>query len=365
MDFRTIRNFDPRDKRVIVRVDFNVPFRNGRIEDDHRIKKSLPTLKYLIDKDAQIILITHLSDNIPGALVAVSDYLKKIFETVVFIPGNDLSIAKETLKITVPGEIILLDNIRLFEGEEKNDPDFAKELASLGDYYVNDAFSVSHRSHASIVEMPKIMPGFAGFLFEEEYKNLSLAFKPEHPFLLILGGVKFESKLGVLNKFIKIADKIFIGGGLANNFFKALGEDIGESVMDETVNVMPYIGNPKIFLPIDKRIKNGKILDLGPESIKFLSGLIERAKFILWNGPLGSYETEDFDWGTKELAKIISHSKAKIVIGGGNTLDVLKHLVDESDLEKHAFLSTAGGAMLEFLANETLVGLEALKTKRD
>jgi len=361
MDFKTIEDFDPKDKRVLVRVDFNVPFRNGVIEDDYRIVRTLPTLKYLVDRGAQVILLTHLSEDIPGAFLAISDYLKKVFETVIFIPGNNLSLAKGTIKTLVPGEIILLDNIRLFKGEEENDSVFAKELASLGDYYVNEAFSVSHRSHASIVGISKIISGFAGLLFEEEYKNLSQAFKPEHPFLLILGGVKFESKLGVLNKFVQIADKIFIGGGLANNFFKMLGEDVGNSVVDESVNVMPYIGNAKIFLPVDKRIKDGKILDIGPESIKFLAGLIERAQFILWNGPLGSYEEEGFDLGTKEVARMIAHCGSKIVIGGGNTIDVLEHMPEKKILESHAYLSTSGGAMLEFLANGTLPGIEALK----
>lgn len=363
MDLPNIKNLNARGKRVLVRVDLNVPFRDGKIEDDYRIVRALPTIKKLVKDEAQVILMTHLSHDTPDALFAISNYLKKIFETVVFIPGIDLTMVKETVKTLVPGEVVILDNIRLFEGEEENSDAFAKELAGLADFYVNDALSVSHRNQASVVSVPKYLPHFAGRLFEEEYENLSRAFNPEHPFLLILGGVKFESKLGVLKRFLTLAENIFVGGGLANNFFRVLGEDVHDSVVDDDVNVLPYIGNPKISLPLDKKFKDGKILDLGPESVRFLAGLIGKAKFILWNGPLGSYEIPGFDWGTKEVAKLIAHSRARVIVGGGNTLEVLKTLPEEKELAKHAFLSTAGGAMLEFLANDTLPGIEALKNE--
>lgn len=328
-------------KRVLLRADFNVPIKNGKVADDFRIKKTLPTINFLRKKGAKIIIISHLTcpsgrraDGKNKSLKPVAKYLSKYV-------GND---------------IILLENIRNHPGEEKNDKNFAKRLAKLGDIYVNDAFSASHRNHASIVGIPKYLPSYAGLLFEKELKNLSHAFKPKHPFLLILGGVKFGSKLGVLEKFVKIADKIYVGGALANNFFWAGKIDIGKSVFDRNVDIKKFLRNPKIILPIDVKRKNGVILDIGLLAIKELALLIKKSKFILWNGPLGSFETKGFGRGTMAAARLIAKSGVKSVIGGGDTIAA----VEKIGLQKFSFVSTAGGAMLEFLAKGTLPGIKAL-----
>jgi phosphoglycerate kinase len=326
-------------KRILLRVDFNVPIKNSKVTDDFRIKKTLPTINFLKRKGAKIILISHLTDGKNKSLEPAAKYLFK----------------------KIKGDITLLENIRNYPGEEKNDKNFAKQLAKLGDIYVNDAFSASHRNHASIVGIPKYLPSYAGLLFEEEYKNLSHAFKPMHPFLLILGGVKFGSKLGVLNRFLKTADRIFIGGALANNFFWANKMDIGKSVLDKNTNIKKFLRNPKIILPIDVKKKNGAILDIGLLATKELSLLVKKSKFILWNGPMGNFEEKKFSKGTSVIAKAIAKSKAQTIIGGGDTIAAIDKA--KIPLNKFSFVSTAGGAMLEFLAKGTLPGIEALKSK--
>lgn len=323
-------------KKVILRADFNVPIKNGKVTDDFRIKKTLPTINFLIKKGAKIIIISHLTDGKNKSLAPVAEYLSK----------------------QVKGDVVLLENIRNYPGEEKNDKNFAKKLAKLGDIYVNDAFSASHRNHASIVGVPKYLPSYAGLLFEEEFKNLSHAFKPNHPFLLILGGVKFGNKLGVLEKFSKRADKIFIGGALANSFFWEKKIEIGKSVLDKKVNIKKFLRNPNIVLPIDVKKKNGAILDIGPLAIKELELLIKNAKFILWNGPMGNFEMKGFEKGTVAVAKAVAKSKAKSVIGGGDTIAAIDKA--KIPLSKFSFISTAGGAMLEFLAKGSLPGIRAL-----
>ena len=362
MDLENIKKAEVKNKRVILRVDFNVPMQDGAVTDGFRIEKTIPTITYLLREKAIVILISHLTSELSWGLLPVAEYLKKYFPNLVYVPGNSLEKAKSILSKLSPGAVIMLDNIRLFNGEEENNENFSAELASLGDVYVNEAFSVSHRVHASIVGLPKALPSYTGFLFEEEYRNLREAFNPSHPFLLILGGIKFKSKLGVLARFINIADTIFIGGGLANNFFKALGQDIGNSVVDDDVDIRPYLGNSKIVIPVDVEKKGDQILDMGPQSIALLSELIRKAAFIIWNGPFGNYEAPGgFDFGTKEIAKKISSARGKVLIGGGNTLDVLRHMEGWTPKAGSTFLSTAGGAMLEFLAEGTLPGIEALK----
>ena len=311
-----------KNKTVLLRVDFNVPVKNGKIEDDFRIKKTLPTIKFLQKKGAKIILISHLTEK-GGSLRPIAKYLK-----IKFIPDLQPGKIKN-------GEVVLLENLRNYSGEEKNDKSFAKKLVSLADLYVNDAFSVSHRSHASIIGVPKYLPSCAGLLFENELKNLTAVFKPKHPFLLILGGVKFETKLAVLNKFLNIADQIFIGGALV---VKALQ--------------MPITKNPKIIFPVGDKTA----LDANVETLEILKTEIKKSKYILWSGPLGNYEN-GFTKGTIGLAKIIGKSKAFSVIGGGDTVAV----VEKVGLDKFSFVSTAGGAMLEFLAHGTLPGIKALE----
>jgi len=346
MKLRSIKNINVKGKRVLLRVDFNVPVEKGKVEDDFRIKQTLPTINLLKKKGAKIILISHLTEGRAKSLKPMAKYLKVKF-------------VKNKIPEMRNGEVIMLENIRNYPGEEKNDKNFAKKLASLGDIYVNEAFSVSHREHASIVGISKYLPSYAGLLFEKELKNLQSALKPRHPFLLILGGIKIKTKLGVLKRFLTIADKIFIGGALAHNFFKVQGKDIGKSVFDPEVNVKKYLNNQKIILPIDVKIKNDAILDVGPKTIKNLSQIIKESKFILWNGPLGDFEKKGFEKGTLETARAIAQSGAKSIIGGGDTIAAIRKA--KIPLSQFSFVSTAGGSLLEFLAKGTLPGIKILE----
>jgi phosphoglycerate kinase len=353
---RSIKNIDVRGKKVILRVDFNVPVEKGKVEDDFRIKRTLPTIKFLKKKGARIILISHVTDGRTKSLKPMAQYLK-----VKFLPDKKIDLIKKKIDKIKNGEVVLLENIRNYPGEEKNDKKFTKKLAQCGDIYINDAFSVSHREHASVVGITKYLPSYAGLLFEEELKNLSSAFKPKHPFLLILGGIKFKTKLGVLEKFLKTADQIFIGGALANNFFKAQGVNIDNSVFDPEVNIKKYLRNPKIILPIDLKTKNGTILDAGAGTINNLAKIIKESKFVLWNGPLGDFEKKGFEKGTQKLAKLIANSNTQSIIGGGDTVAAVRKF--GIPLGKFSFVSTAGGALLEFLAKGTLPGIEALEKR--
>ena len=353
---RSIKNIDVRGKKVILRVDFNVPVEKGKVEDDFRIKRTLPTIKFLKKKGARIILISHVTDGRTKSLKPMAQYFK-----VKFLPDKKIDLIKKKIDKIKNGEVVLLENIRNYPGEEKNDKKFTKKLAQCGDIYINDAFSVSHREHASVVGITKYLPSYAGLLFEEELKNLSSAFKPKHPFLLILGGIKFKTKLGVLEKFLKTADQIFIGGALANNFFKAQGVNIDNSVFDPEVNIKKYLRNPKIILPIDLKTKNGTILDAGAGTINNLAKIIKESKFVLWNGPLGDFEKKGFEKGTQKLAKLIANSNTQSIIGGGDTVAAVRKF--GIPLGKFSFVSTAGGALLEFLAKGTLPGIEALEKR--
>lgn len=352
-NIRQIKNL--KGKKILVRVDFNVPIKNGKVLDDFRIKKALSTIEFLLGKGAKIILITHLGKNGSESLEPV---IKRFFKISKFLKNK----------------ISFFENIRKFDGEMKNDFNFAKKLSKLGDIYVNDAFSVSHRAHASIVLLPKLLPSYAGFQLEEEVKNLSLAFKkPKHPFLFILGGAKFSTKMPLIKKYLKLADHIFIGGALANNFFKAKGYEIGASLVDnENYGIKEILKNKKLILPSDVVIKSRNklinkkineikkdevILDIGEETVRNLMPIIKNSKLILWNGPLGKYEVLN-GGATKKVLKLVADSKAESILGGGDTLE----LIGELNLEKKfTFVSTGGGATLDFLANGTLPGIKALK----
>ena len=322
---------DLKGKKVLVRVDWNVPIEDGKVVDDFRIKKSLPTLEYLKGAGAKVVIATHLEPE---------DTDTKLLQTYV------------------PKGVRLLENLRANPGEESNSKEFARKLASQIDIYVNEAFSVSHRRHASIVGVPLYLPSYIGLQFALEIKELSKAFYPKKPFLLILGGAKFDTKLPLLKKFIHIADYIFVGGALANNFFKEQGVDIGHSLASEgNFGLKELLNTGKIILPEDTIIKDGKILDAGPRTMENLKSIISASKLVLWNGPLGGYEN-GYKVATLALAKIISESSCESIIGGGDTIASIKEL----DLfDKFSFVSTGGGAMLDFLATGTLPGIEALK----
>jgi phosphoglycerate kinase len=368
MKYRTIQELtDIAGKKIILRLDFNVPIRDGKVVDDYRIKKSLETIAYLRDKQAKIIIISHIETG-SDTLKPVFEYIKNILP--ITFCEDCIEKGKEAVDEMKPGEMMLCENLRLYDGEKKNDEAFSKQLAALGDYYVNDAFSVSHRKHASVVGIPKWIPGYMGFQFQEEVKQLSLCFNPSHPFIFILGGAKFETKLPLVEKFVTIADTIFIDGALADDIFKAQGLSVGTSkVSDQPVDLSHFIKNQKIIVPVDVRVQDNvvkhpdhllptdAILDAGPETIEVIKKHISQAKSILWNGPLGNYENGYKD-PTLEVARAIAESGAHSVVGGGDTLAAIAELGLES---KFSFISTGGGAMLDFLAEGSLPGIEALK----
>lgn len=359
--------------KVLVRADFNVPISNGVVVEDFRIRAALPTIEYLRSRGAKIILISHLeaADGSNGSLKPVIQSLKSLNISVTFV--EKIQNARSAIENSANGECILLENVRFFEGEKNNDKSFAKELASLADIYVNDAFSVSHRDHASVVGVPQYISGYVGVQFEKEISHLSKAFNPSHPFLFALGGAKFETKLPLLAKFMKTADTVFVAGALANDFFRAKGYEIGKSLVSKgNIDLSSYINDPKLLLPIDivnkeNQVKNADglstddiILDAGPQTLEILKQKLTEAKFILWNGPLGLYE-DGYRKPTLELAKMIGEATlrgAETIVGGGDTLAAIAELGIE---EKFTFISTGGGAMLDFLAQGTLPGIEALE----
>lgn len=327
-------------KIILLRVDFNVPIKNGKVEDDFRIKKALPTINFLLKKGAKIILITHLGEDGTASLEPVIKCFFKISKIA-------------------PNKVTFFDNIRKFPGEIKNDPAFAKKLSTMGDIYVNEAFSVSHREHASIVTLPKYLPSYAGFQLEKEVENLSHAFKKiKHPFLFILGGAKFSTKMPLIKKYLKLADQVFVGGALASDFLKAKGYDIGKSlVSDNNYGIRELLKNKKLVLPTDFIKKDKYILDIGSQSIENLASMIKKSRLILWNGPLGKYEDGGAE-ATKKILKLVANSKAETIIGGGDTVA----LITEMNIEnKFSFVSTGGGAILDFLANGTLPGIKVLE----
>lgn len=358
-------------KTVLVRADFNVPIDNGKVRDSFRIKKALPTIEYLHKKGARIIIVSHAGDDGAQSLAPVAKILKKF---APIIASTKTVLSKEEVDALAKNAIVLLENIRREDGEKSNSTVFAKQLAAMADVYVNDAFSVSHRTHASIVGVTKYLPSYAGLQLEAEIKNLSSVLtKPVHPFLFILGGAKFETKLPLIKKFLKTADAVFITGALANNFFKTAGYEVGASLVEEKdFGFKAMLKNKKLLLPIDVTalsggehtvktlanvLPNDSIMDIGGESVKLLKPIIESAKLVLWNGPTGVYEL-GFDKQTKAILKLLAISKAKTIIGGGDTVEMVNELKLE---DKFAFVSTGGGATLEFLAKGTLPGIKALK----
>jgi phosphoglycerate kinase len=348
-------------KKVLVRVDFNVPVSGDTVVDDYRIVRALPTIHFLKDAGAKVLLISHIETkdvDIP-TLKPAYEYLSKQFPLsfVEDILGDE---AKGKIDALQDGEVILFENIRRYPGEKKNDPEFAKSLAGLADLYINDAFAVSHRAHASVVGVPQFVQGFAGLLLADEIKHLDVG-DAKHPFLFILGGAKFETKLPLIDKFLDKADKMFIGGALANDLLRLKGIDVKNSLVSESVasgaiSLDHLLNNPKVMVPEDLVWENDAIMDAGPKDIERLTENVKNAKYILWNGPLGNYE-KGFKEGTIALSKLIGASDAESVVGGGDTLASIKEL---NLMDEFTFISTGGGAMLEFLLKGTLVGIQAL-----
>jgi 3-phosphoglycerate kinase len=370
------------NKKVLVRCDFNVVLDGrGEAADDFRIVRTLPTIEFLADAGAIVVLMSHLEiDNKPASLKPVAGHLKKLLgRPVEFL--NDCAGQKIADKINSakPGKVILLENLRFHKEEKLNDPDFAQELARLGDCYVNDAFSVSHRAHASIAGVPKYLPPFAGLLLEEEIKNLQkILKKPKRPLAAVIGGVKVETKAPVIDNIAKIADHILVGSKIGA-LILAHKQQLGR----RDLRVDPVIGkldltSSKIHLPIDgvlalKDMSEGysrtaalgvmrdeeDVFDIGPETAEIFCRIIEDAKTIFFNGPMGMFEKRQFSFGTRMIIEAIAKNKtAYRIAGGGQTLEAIHKFKMEKGFD---FLSTGGGALLEYLAGKELPGIKALE----
>ncbi len=377
---KTIKNLN--NRRVLVRVGFDCPIKNGRVVDDSRIQQALLTVEYLTKHKAKVILITHLGR--PNgkrikkySLEPLAKYLKKEIKNFKFIKTPISPKLKEQIEQMKPGEVVLLENIRFYDREEKNCLRFAKKLADLADIYVNEAFSNSHRLHASMNAITKYLPSYAGFALETEIKYLSqFLLKPKHPLIVIIGGKKITTKIKTIKNLLKSADQVLIGGAVASNFFKAGGYKIGKSFFEPKIikTVQGLLKNKKIVLPFDVKVKIKKanlnlnigdlndlpndfeILDIGLETIKMFEKYIKSAKMIIWNGPMGYFEEKAFFQGTRSITKAVLKNKGQVVIGGGDTLVILKNL----KINKNIFKCTGGGTMLEFLSGKELPGIKSL-----
>lgn len=356
-------------KRVLLRSDLNVPIKDDVIINDFRLRKSLDTINFLRESGAKVILTGHRGREKKSLSLAYEYFKNKIPASFTEeVLGEKTSSLVESMQ---DGDVVILENLRIDDRETANDDSFAKELASLADYYVNDAFSVSHREHASLVGVPKYLPSFTGFLFQEEVKELSQALNPSSPSLCVLGGAKFSTKESIIKKIINVYDNIFVAGALAHDFLKVKGFNIGESLSSD-FDISSLAQNKKIITPVDVTVEdkdeifikniseisdNDNIVDAGPETINEFKKLINDAEFVLWNGPIGQYE-KGFGKHTEELAKLVAGASAKTLIGGGDTMASIEHLGLDDEFD---FISTGGGAMLKFLLDGTLVGIEALK----
>ncbi len=342
-------------KKVLLRLDLNVP----SLDDTDRITKSIPTIDALKAAGARIIIISHIGRDPEETLAPIAEYMH-------------IPMTKEfDADLLEANQVIMLENLRQHAGEESNDEAFAQKLASYADVYVNDAFAVSHRAHASLVGVPKYLPSYAGLQMEQEMNHLSQAFTPTSPSILVLGGAKFETKLPVIEKFLPIVDHVFIGGALVNNFYKEMGYEIGSSLVDDSANIKHLVGNPKILIPetvivesekgqqeknISEVVFGEKIVDIAPSGLDEYQEIFNNAQFVIWNGPLGNYEN-GFVAGTKKMVELITSSQGTSIVGGGDSVALIEQL---GLADKFTFLSTGGGAMLEYLGNGTLPGIEAL-----
>jgi phosphoglycerate kinase len=385
---RSLRELDVANKRVLVRVDYNVPLTDGRVADDTRLRESLPTLEYLLAHRAKIILISHLGRP-KGKVVPelrldpVARRLSEILQRPVTKLDECIGLAVHRAISTMhPGDIILLENVRFYPQEEANDEAFARELAQLADCYVNDAFGTAHRAHASTYGVAKFLPAAAGLLFEREVTMLSRAVdNPQRPFLAIVGGAKLADKIGVLKDLIGRVDAFLIGGSVAFTLLKAQGAQVGSSLVDERVFddaraalQAARAAGTQIVLPVDAQIvRDGERAvaparaipegwqgwDIGPQTIELFRNHIQSAKTIVWAGPLGRFEDPPYDEGTRAIAQAIAQSHAFAIIGGGDTAAALHRW--GLGQAQNIYCSTGGGATLEFIAGRTLPPIEILK----
>lgn len=391
MNKKTIKDIDVKGKKVLVRCDFNVPMdENQNIRDNKRIVGALPTIQYLLENNCAIILCSHLGRpkgefKSEYSLKPVAKELEKLLGKEV-IMANDVigEDAKTKAKELQKGQILLLENVRFHKEETDNDKEFAKELASMAEIYVSDAFGTTHRAHASTAGVAEFLPAVAGFLIEKELKFLGNAIEnPERPFVAILGGAKVSDKIGVIDNLLEKVDTLIIGGGMAYTFFKAQGYEVGASIcevdkLDLAKELMKKAEekNVKLMLPVDTKIGNPRNpegesktvkyneipegwegFDIGEETIKLFIEELKQAKTVFWNGPLGLFEVEQFAKGTNSIAKALADIECITIVGGGDSSAALKKAGVE---EKMAHISTGGGASLEFLEGKDLPGIECL-----
>jgi phosphoglycerate kinase len=387
---KTIRDIDVKGKRVLVRVDFNVPLKEDKVSDDTRIRGAIPTIQYLLDNGAAVILCSHLGRPKGGpdpkfTLKPVADHLAKLIgKPVQFVDdcvGPKVEAAAKAMKF---GDILVLENTRFYPGEEKNDLDLAKGMAALADIYVNDAFGTAHRAHSSTEGVARFLPAVAGFLMEKEIRYLGEAIaNPKQPFVAILGGAKISDKIGVIKNLLTKAETVLIGGGMANTFLKAQGYAMADSLVEdeavETAKELLKSGGTHLRLPVDLVIANKfeadaerkvipvgsvpegwRVLDIGPETVAEYSKVVGSAGTVVWNGPMGVFEFPRFAEGTFAIAKAVAGSNAISIIGGGESVAAVQQ---SGVADKITHISTGGGASLEMLEGLVLPGLAALQDK--
>ncbi len=362
---------------VLVRAALNVPVANGKVSGSFRLRRAVPTIEYLVQKHARVVLIGHIGDKGTETLLPVYEAMKEFFPRIVFCPVSTGPIAREAVRTLPAGGVLMLENLRRNRGEVMNEESFARELAELADVFVEDSFDVCHRKHASVVGVPTFLPSYAGLLVEEEVKELGKALKPKTPSLAIIGGAKFATKEGVLKRLLSLYGKVFVGGALANDFMAEQGLPMERSLRSKEgkEEIQALLTHKNLLLPIDtvigapeSTVQHSRVavldglppyeavLDDGPRTVEMLSGLASDAKTILWNGPLGNYEN-GFTEGTEVLARAIAKSRAYSIVGGGDTVAAIEKLGLN---DKFGFISTGGGAMLEYLAEGTLPGIDVL-----
>jgi phosphoglycerate kinase len=384
---KTVRDIEIRGKRVLVRTMLNVPIEDGKVDDLRRLKAAKPTLDYLLEKGASLILISHHS-NEKQSLKPVTEALSKVMDhEVIFVKDSIGEAAKKAASNLKPGQILMLENLRFHPEEENNNKDFARKLASYADVYVNDDFTATHRKHASIVGVPKLIPAVAGLQVEKEVNTiLSTLIHPKRPFVAVVGGAKISTKIPILKTLLDNVDVLFVGGAMANTFFLAQKIEIGKSVAEpdqvsnaHNILTMATATHKKVLLPLDVVVttniekasnvrtievgevgKNDIIADIGPQSVIGLERLISPKGTVIWNGPVGISEETAFAKGTHGVAEAIIESGAISLVGGGDTADY----IDGAGLsDKFSFVSTGGGASLELLSGNKLPGVEALQDK--
>lgn len=395
MNKKTVRDVSFKDRRVLVRVDFNVPLDGDTITDDTRIRAAVPTLKYILDQEPRsVILLSHLGR--PKAKGEAGTSLAPVAPALAALLGRDVAFVEDTVGDAVKaaaealpvGGVLLLENTRYYKGEEKNDPELAAQMAELGDVFVNDAFGTAHRAHASNVGLSSRMESVAGLLMEKEIDYLATAIEqPEHPFIAIMGGAKVSDKILVIEALLKKVDYLFIGGGMANTFFAAQGGELGDSLVEkdaiETARDLLSKGGSKLVLPVDVVIADAfsndanhrvipvtepvpagwRILDIGPATLEKFAELLADAKTVVWNGPMGVFEMPNFAKGTFGVAQLLADATARgavTIIGGGDSAAA----VEQSGLaDKMTHISTGGGASLEMLEGKELPGVAAIADK--